>query len=103
MTTSIYIMYTCALEAWPHLKLNHFDIYFYNMEEVDIKKIQFFCFHFFFYQCSFCFDILQFLFFLNYKGNRRVQMKSLTYISSLMSKDYKGLTNTPRQGKVKGK
>jgi hypothetical protein len=61
------------------------------MEEEDIKKYICLVFTFCFYQCFFCFDILQFLFFFNCKGNSRVQMKSLTYNTSLMSKDYEGL------------
>jgi hypothetical protein len=38
-------MYTHVLEAWPRLKLNHFDILFDSMEDVDIKKYIFLVFN----------------------------------------------------------
>ncbi len=45
---NLHSVHPCAWSLATHLKLNHFDILFYNMEEVDIKKIQFFGFHIFF-------------------------------------------------------
>ncbi len=75
------------------LEAQSFDMLFDSMEKVNIKKYNFLFFTFCFYQCSFCFDILQFMFFFNCKANPRVQMKILTYNTSLMSKDYEGLAN----------
>jgi hypothetical protein len=100
MTTSIYIVYTHTLEAWWHLTLNHFDVVFYNMEEVDIKKIQFFGFHILFLPMFLLFWHFTILVFLKLQGQSKVSNEKLDLHSFIdvqglwgIGKDLRNMTN----------
>jgi hypothetical protein len=100
MTTSIYIVYTHTLEAWWHLTLNHFDVVFYNMEEVDIKKIQFFGFHILFLPMFLLFWHFTILVFLKLQGqskgsNEKLDLHCFLDVQGIwgIGKDLRNMTN----------